>query len=90
MAVTKIEFNNEKLKEALKPFKDDLSHLTDGVSLDDHQLCKLTRFKKLNPTEQSIFYLYAKFGGTEAAKLLGVSRTYVYKIVNNSLNKINK
>jgi hypothetical protein len=36
MAVTKIEFNNEKLKEALKPFKDDLSHLTDGVSLDDN------------------------------------------------------
>ena len=79
---TKIQFDNERLKNALNGFKQIVENLS-SADIDDEELRKVKIFQKLNPVYQAIYYLYHLYGGTEAAEILGVSRTYVYKIVGD-------
>lgn len=85
---TKIQFDNARLKNALTDFRFIVEHLS-SADIDDEELRKVKIFQQINPVQQSIYYLYNLYGGTTAAEILGVSRTYVYKIVGDVNEKIN-
>ena len=84
---TKIQFDNERLKNALNGFKQIVDNLS-STDIDDEELQKVKIFQQMRSTDQAIFYLYHLYGGTTAAEILGVSRTYVYKIVGDVNKKI--
>ena len=85
---TKIQFDNERLKNALTDFRFIVEHLS-AADIDDEELRKVKIFQQMRSTDQAIYYLYHLYGGTEAADILGVSRTYVYKIVGDVMKKLN-
>lgn len=85
---TKIQFDNERLKNALNGFKQIVDSLS-STDIDDDELRKVKIFQQMRSTDQAIFYLYNLYGGTTAAEILGVSRTYVYKIVGDVCKKLN-
>ena len=85
---TKIKFDNNRLKNALYGFRQIVDSLS-AEDIDDDELRKVKIFQQMRSTDQSIFYLYNLYGGTEAAEILGVSRTYVYKIVGDVHKKLN-
>lgn len=85
---TKIKFDNERLKNSLTDFRFIVENLS-SADIDDEELRKVKIFQQMRSTDQSIFYLYTLYGGTEAADILGVSRTYVYKIVGDVCKKLN-
>lgn len=85
---TKIQFDNERLKNALTDFRFIVEHLS-AADIDDEELRKVKIFQQMRSTDQAIFYLYNLWGGTEAAEILGVSRTYVYSVCHRVIKKLN-
>lgn len=85
---TKIKFDNERLKNSLTDFRFIVENLS-SADIDDEELRKVKIFQKLNPVQQSIYFLYVLYGGTEAANILGVSRTYVYSVCHRVMKKLN-
>lgn len=85
---TKIKFDNTRLKNSLTDFRFIVENLS-SADIDDEELRKVKIFQQINPVQQSIYYLYNLYGGTTAAEILGVSRTYVYKIVGDVNTKLN-
>ena len=85
---TKIQFDNDRLKNALNGFKQIVENLS-SADIDDEELRKVKIFQKLRSTDQAIYFLYHLYGGTEAAEILGVSRTYVYSVCHRVMKKLN-
>lgn len=89
-------FNNEALKEALKDSKivynNVLNNTLNKNTMDDEEYeyksKKLEKVRELEQMDKDILYLYAEYGATEAAELLGVSRGYIYKLMNNINKKL--
>lgn len=85
---TKIQFDNERLKKSLTDFRFIVENLS-SADIDDDELRKVKIFQQINPVHQAIYFLYVLYGGTEAAEILGVSRTYVYSVCHRVMKKLN-
>lgn len=85
----KIDYNNENLINALKDRDEVIEGLNYFGGLDDTQVTMLARFKQLSQFEKDIMYLSATKPIPEVAELYGISRQYVYKLLNKIKLKLN-
>lgn len=88
--MTKIErIDNNELKEALVERDDIYKSLY--TEFDDDEGLKLQyRLNHIEQYKRDILFLYSVIGATKTAKLFGISRGYVYTIIQEIREEIFK
>lgn len=79
--------DNEKLIEALKESKAVFAAIQ-YYNCDDEQLAKIQKFNNLTQFEKDLMYLTCTMKAVDVAKLYGVSRQYIYKVLNQIKQKL--
>jgi len=89
-------YDNNEFKKSLEGSKevydDILNNTVSSYSMADEQYeffkKTLEKVSELSQMDKDVLYLYAQFGATDTAEILGISRTYVYKLINSIKEKI--
>jgi hypothetical protein len=75
-------YNNEILKAALSDSKEIFNSILSSEDLDDEQLAKLEQYNKLPQLHKDLLFLSSQYPVAEIALMYGVSRQYIYRLLN--------
>lgn len=75
-------YNNEILKASLSDSKEIFQSILSSEDLDDEQLGKLMKFYNLPQLHKDLLFLSSQYPVAEIALMYGVSRQYIYRLLN--------
>lgn len=82
-------YNNQSLLDALKDSKDTIEYLY-SLDLDDKELIRINKYKKLSQFEKDLLYLISQYSVAEVANLYCCSRTHIYNNLKSIQKKLNE